>query len=87
MVIMFKPTTMKSVPITEFKTHCLRLVDEVAKTGVGFVITKRGKAQAQICPAPPLHDPNDYAPGKGAHAAWIVGDILAPLDVEWEAMK
>jgi prevent-host-death family protein len=87
MVIMNKAHTMKTVPITEFKAHCLRLVDEVAKTGVGFVITKRGKPQAQICPAPPAHDTNDYAPGKSAHTARIIGDIMAPIDVEWDAMK
>ncbi len=76
---------VKTVAITEFKAHCLQLVDEVARTGEEIFITKRGKVQALI--SRPRHIPDDYAPGKNKHTAWIIGDITAPIDLEWDAMK
>jgi len=34
----------------EFKTHCLAVMDEVAKTREPVVITKRGKPVAKVVP-------------------------------------
>ena len=75
---------MKTIKASEFKAKCLRLIDEVAKTGKSLVITKHGKPIAQLGPA--VVRPKTLA---GAHAGQIHihGDIIAPIDVEWEAER
>ena len=72
-------TTIKA---SEFKAKCLRLMDQVAETGTPLVITKNGRPVAQLGPVvsrtPTL---------AGAHRGMIavVGDIVSPIDEEWEA--
>ncbi len=46
----------KQITATQFKTHCLRLLDEVAETGQPLVITKHGRPVARV--EPPLR-PDD----------------------------
>ena len=72
----------RQVKASEFKDNCLALVDEVARTGEPIVIVADGKPIAElVAPRPP-----------GARGIWkdsvkITGDIISPIDVEWEAMK
>lgn len=75
---------MKTVKASEFKAKCLRLMDEVAETGKPLVITKNGKPVAQLGPV--VARPLTLA---GAHAGKIriLGDILAPLDEDWQAAR
>jgi prevent-host-death family protein len=40
----------RPVSVSELKTHCLRIVDEVAKRRREIVITKRGKRVARLVP-------------------------------------
>jgi len=59
-------------------------MDEVARTGERVVITKNGQPLADLVP----HVPK----AKNARGIWkgqveIVGDIISPIDVEWDAMK
>jgi prevent-host-death family protein len=45
----------KTIGAAEFKTHALRLLDEVAQTGEPITITKRGRVVAVVNPPePPL---------------------------------
>ena len=39
-----------TVPISEFKAKCLRMVDEVAKRGNTLVLTKHGRPIARVVP-------------------------------------
>ncbi len=39
-------------PAAEFKSKCLRILDEVHATGGSVIITKRGKQVAMLVPAP-----------------------------------
>jgi len=39
-----------TVPISEFKAKCLRIVDEVARRGNSLVITKHGRPLARVAP-------------------------------------
>jgi len=41
---------LKQMAAGEFKTHCLAVMDEVAKTREPVVITKRGKPVAKVVP-------------------------------------
>ena len=61
----------------EFKARCLALLDEVAETGEEIVVTKRGKPVAKLTPI------ESAKPLEGS--VRILGDIVGPLDEEWEA--
>ena len=67
----------------EFKARCLELMDRVAENREEYVITKRGKPVAKLVPVEPesKRDLFGYMKGTGM----IIGDIISPLDVEWEA--
>jgi prevent-host-death family protein len=71
----------------DFKAKCLKLLDEVAETRKPLVITKRGKPVAQVVPVEePKQSLDDYLESmKGSGV--ILGDIISPIDVEWDAMK
>lgn len=42
----------REITATQFKAHCLRLLDEVAETGETLVVTKHGRPVARV--GPPL---------------------------------
>ena len=67
----------------EFKAKCLRLLDEVAETRETLIITKHGKPVAQLTPVPAQEDIVGSMKGS---VLWM-GDIISPIDVEWDAMK
>ena len=75
-----KPNT---IPAGEFKAKCLKLLDEVAETRKPLIVTKRGKPIAQI--VPPRAETELVGCMKGS--VIFEGDIISPIDVEWEAMK
>jgi prevent-host-death family protein len=67
----------------EFKSKCLKLLDQVAEKRETLVITKHGKPVAQVMPVPAKK--NIIGAMRGS-VLWE-GDIISPIDVEWEAMK
>jgi prevent-host-death family protein len=72
------------MPAGEFKARCLKVMDGVARDRVPVVITKRGRAVAKLVPA----DDGDRALfGYMAGSIDILGDIVGPIDVEWEAQR
>ena len=78
---------MKTVNITEFKTHCLRLVEEMGRTRESIEILKRGKPVGVL--NPPAAKEIDWTPGAFRDMV-EVGDICvdgADLGVRWEAME
>jgi prevent-host-death family protein len=72
------------VKASEFKAKCLALMDEVARTGKTLVITKNGKPIAELGPHLPK---KRNARGILKGELIIKGDIVSPLDVQWEALK
>lgn len=67
----------------EFKSKCLKLLDQVAAERQTLVITKHGKPVAQVTPAP---EEGNFVGSMRGSVLWE-GDIISPIDVEWEAMK
>lgn len=67
----------------EFKTHCLRLMDEVDRKHCSFVITKHGKPVAKLVPVDeePAVPVFGYLKGR----ARITGDITASTGETWNA--
>lgn len=79
-----KPGLAGTVAAGEFKAKCLKLLDQVAESRQPLTITKHGKPVARLVPMPQERvDP--FGALKGS-VIWE-GDIISPLDVEWEAMK
>jgi prevent-host-death family protein len=74
----------RHIKASEFKTKCLALMDEVARTGMPLIITKNGKPVAELVP----HRPHKRtARGILKDELFIIGDIVSPIDVEWDALK
>ena len=73
------PRTMKA---SEFKAKCLKLMDEVAESGEEIVITKNGNPTARLVPYRQRY--KDWF-GADRDKLQILGDIISPIDVEWEA--
>lgn len=77
---------MKTMAISEFKAHALRIIDEVAKSQKGIVITKRGKPLAQVVPL--RKSETRPIPGKLADAFVFENDIVSPLGEKiWEVCQ
>jgi prevent-host-death family protein len=75
---------MRTIKASEFKAKCLQLMDEVAETGESLVITKNGKPISRLVPY--RQKPGTlYGALKGTIT--IESDIVAPIDVMWEAMQ
>jgi prevent-host-death family protein len=72
-----------TIPAGEFKAKCLKLMDKVAKDRQPLTITKHGKPVVQVTPIPAQE--NIVGSMKGS-VLWM-GDIISPIDVEWDAMK
>ncbi|MBY0277610.1 type II toxin-antitoxin system Phd/YefM family antitoxin [Candidatus Binatia bacterium] len=79
---------MRTIKASEFKARCLAILDEVERTGEPVIISKRGRAVAELI-RPRLarreRFPQDALRGTGR----TVGDIIAPaLPPEvWEATR
>jgi prevent-host-death family protein len=63
----------------EFKSRCLKVMDEVQKTGIEIVVTKRGRPVVRIVPIREVEQ-EDGLTGMILHQ----GDILS-TDEDWEA--
>ncbi len=73
----------KVVSISEFKTKCLKLIDEMQRDGEPLTITRRGKVVAEVTPARDVEKKPFFGMLKGT--VTIHGDIVAPvLEDDWE---
>jgi len=66
----------------EFKAKCLKILDEVQRQRKQVIILKRGKPVAKLVPA---QERSATFIGSMKGTMEIVGDIVAPIDVKWEA--
>ena len=73
---------MKEVNISEFKTRCLQIIEEVVETREPVVVTKYGKPVCQVIPYKPK--PKSLF-GISRDTIVIKDDIVSPIDIEWEA--
>jgi prevent-host-death family protein len=71
-----------TIPAARFKATCLELMDRVQQERVTVTITKHGKPVARLMP------PDDELPPLfGSAPVTILGDIIAPIDEEWESQR
>ncbi|MBS0613095.1 MAG: type II toxin-antitoxin system Phd/YefM family antitoxin [Proteobacteria bacterium] len=73
--------TTKFVAATEFKAHCLALLEEVRQTRQRLLVTRHGKPVVEISPykAGSSEQPN---PLKGS--ILFEGDVLSPIAEKWD---
>ena len=73
-----------SIPAAVFKAECLKLMDEVARTGRSILITKHGKPVAQL--APVAAEPGSLF-GYMKNSVQIKGEVVASTAETWDAMS
>ena len=78
------PNGPKTIKASEFKAKCLKLMDEVAESGEEIVITKNGRPTARLVPY--RAKPGIWF-GADRGKLEVLGDIISPIDVEWEAIS
>lgn len=77
---------MKTIAISKFKTHALRIIDEIAKSHESIVITRRGKPVAELISF--RNSKDKPVPGKLAHTFVAEEDIVTPLGEDlWDVCK
>ena len=69
------------IPAGEFKARCLRLMDQVARSGRPLVITKHGRPVVKLVPI----SPGEPEFGCMKDGTRIIGDIVAPIGERWNA--
>ena len=78
-----KATGPRTIKASEFKAKCLKLMDEVAESGEEIVITKNGQPVSRLLP----YREKPQSPfGRDRDIIRIHGDIVEPIDVEWDAV-
>ena len=74
---------METLSVSQFKTTCLSVLDQVSRQKKKVLITKRGKPIAEIIPV--------VGPGEKISlkdTVTFMGDIISPVAVEdWEALQ
>lgn len=58
-------------------------MDEVERTGESVVVTKRGRPVARLAPVRIARSARGAMKGQ----IEVLGDIISPIDVEWNANK
>jgi prevent-host-death family protein len=73
------------VSASELKARCSEVIERVATERHVVTVTKRGKPVARIVPLESTATTTliGYARGR----LTVTGDLLAPIDVEWEAAR
>jgi prevent-host-death family protein len=75
---------MKTMAISQFKAHALRIISQIAQDHEPMIITKRGKPLARILPYE--ETPSLPQPGRLADTLVFEEDIVSPLGEDmWEA--
>jgi len=68
--------------ISDFKARCLRVADQVARTGRPVTITRHGRPLVEVVPARPLR------PLEGS-VTFLVDEeeLIAPIEADWDAAR
>ena len=80
--------TPAGLAISEFKATCLKVIEQVKRTGIPVLVTRRGEPMAMVVPPPRAENSPDWL-GSLVGTAEITGDIVSPVPeaAEWEALK
>lgn len=77
------PKDTDEVGVAEFKAKVTMLLPRVARTGRVLRVLKRGKVLVEVHPPRRVRD--EPFVGRARGAASEIGDVIGPLDDDWEA--
>jgi len=77
-----EPTGVRTIKASDFKARCLQLMDDLAESGGEIVITKHGRPVSRLLP---YRERPKSLFGAYRGRLEILGDIIEPIDVRWEA--
>ncbi len=67
---------MKTFSVSQFKAHALGILDAVAQTGEGIIVTRRGKPLARVLP---YREPErESRPGRLSGTITFEEDLVTP---------
>jgi antitoxin (DNA-binding transcriptional repressor) of toxin-antitoxin stability system len=70
------------IAISQFKSHCLEIIEKLQSNGQSVIITKRDKAVAKVLP---IDNKKVSLFGMLKNKAEIKANILEPIDEKWDA--
>jgi len=70
------------IAISQFKSHCLEIIEKLQSNGQSIIITKRDKAVAKVLP---IDSKKVSLFGMLKNKAEIKANILDPIDEKWDA--
>lgn len=73
------------IPAGRFKAQCLQLMDQVKDKHITLIITKHGVPVAKLVPIEEEGFIDLFGALKGGLK--VKGDIISPIDEEWDAEK
>lgn len=68
------------IAISQFKSHCLEIIEKLQTNGQSVIITKRDKAVAKVLP---IDNKKISLFGILKNKAEIKANILEPIDEKW----
>ena len=74
---------MQTMDILELSASCEVLIDRVAATGERIWITRNGQPIAELRPAGAMRPKSPFGLLEGS--VIVLGDIISPIDVDWDA--
>ena len=80
------PRPARTIPAGEFKAKCLKLLDEVERTGEELIVTKRGHPVARIVP-PERPETDEEVLASLRRMLGSVDDVDWELEDDWEANR
>ncbi len=83
-MVMIEGVIMQTIKASEFKAKCLALMDQVNETGDEIIITKNGVPVSKLTPI--INKPKSLF-GLKKDQLKITGDIIEPLDNQWDALQ
>ncbi|MBN8523201.1 MAG: type II toxin-antitoxin system Phd/YefM family antitoxin [Rickettsiales bacterium] len=72
------------IAISQFKSHCLEIIEKLQSNGQSIIITKRDKAVAKVLP---IDSKKVSLFGMLKNKAEIKANILDPIDEKWDAER
>ncbi len=79
---------MEQIAISKFKATCLSVLEKVRRTRKPILVTRFGKAVAEVIPPPPAPRPEHWL-GALESTGKIKGDIISPAtdEQDWEVLR
>jgi prevent-host-death family protein len=77
----------RTVSASRLKATVSDVLDVVAGSGIRVIITRRGRAVAMLVPVRDPRAPGRTLFGSCRGSVVVHGDIVEPVDVEWDAVQ